>query len=58
MRAAVEVDGMGTGEPTYIPRGSFEPLILRGGETLGMYVAADDGPYILAVRRRDPERRD
>ena len=47
LRTNVEVMGMGMGNPTYIPRGSFEPLYLPKQGMLGMYVTTD-GPYIRA----------
>ncbi|KAL3816987.1 hypothetical protein ACHAXA_010107 [Cyclostephanos tholiformis] len=46
--ANVTVLGMGMGNPTYIPRGSFEPLTLMRQKTMGMYVTTTDGPYIRA----------
>ena len=40
------IRGMGSGNPTYIPYGSFEPILLRRREILGVYLTSD-GPYLL-----------
>jgi hypothetical protein len=48
MIANITVTGMGIGKVTYIPYGSFEPLVLSPRQVLGMYLHAIDGPYICA----------
>jgi hypothetical protein len=40
--------GMGIGKPTYIPYGSFEPLVLHRKALLGIYITSD-GPYLLST---------
>ena len=44
----VTVLGMGIGKPTFIPYGSFEPLVLRRKAMLGIYITSD-GPYLLST---------
>jgi hypothetical protein len=46
--ANLTVSGTGTGNPTYVPYGSFEPLMLKRMEILGVYLTTTDGPYIRA----------
>jgi len=46
--ANITVNGAGMGNVTYIPYGSFEPLVLSPKQVLGMYLHAIDGPYICA----------
>lgn len=48
-RANVTVDGMGMGNPSYLPMGSFEPIIMRKGESIGVYMTSD-GPYLRATK--------
>ena len=48
-RANVTVTGMGMGNPTYMPIGSFEPFIVRKGNTMGIYLTTD-GPYMRASK--------
>ncbi|KAL3817136.1 hypothetical protein ACHAXA_009037 [Cyclostephanos tholiformis] len=43
----VTVMGMGIGVPTYVPYGSFEPILLGKKDYLGVYISTD-GPYLLS----------
>lgn len=46
--ANVTVLGIGIGKPTYIPYGSFEPIVLQRKAMLGIYITSD-GPYLLST---------
>jgi hypothetical protein len=46
--ANVTVLGRGIGKPTYIPYGSFEPVVLHRKALLGIYITSD-GPYLLST---------
>ncbi|KAL7539047.1 hypothetical protein ACHAXR_008998 [Thalassiosira sp. AJA248-18] len=48
-RANLTVTGQGMGNPTYLPKGSFEPFLLRKGETIGIYLTTN-GPYLRASK--------
>ena len=45
-RANVTVTGKGFGTPTYLPEMSFEPLLLRKNEKMGIYLTTHEGPYV------------
>ena len=42
----ITVVGNGMGNPTYLPYGSFEPILLKEQEVLGIYITCTDGPYL------------
>lgn len=42
----ITVKGNGMGNPTYLPYGSFEPILLKEQEVLGIYITCTDGPYL------------
>ena len=37
-RGTIEITGMGVGVPTTLSEGSFDPVDIRGGNTMGFYV--------------------
>lgn len=45
----VTVAGQGMGTPSYLPPGSFPPVLVRRGETVGLYVTTDR-PYFRLGR--------
>lgn len=47
--ANVTVEGQGMGNPTFLPKGSFEPILVRAGSKLGIYLTTD-GPYLRASK--------
>jgi len=42
----ITIVGNGMGLPTYLPYGSFEPILLKEKEVLGVYITSVDGPYL------------
>ena len=40
--------GVGIGNPTYVPHGMFEPILLREKEVLGVYITTN-GPYLRST---------
>lgn len=51
----VTVEGMGLGEPTYIPEGSFEPILVRKKSRQAFYITSD-GPYLRAAKSKSSVR--
>ena len=52
----ITVVGQGIGNPTYIPEGSFEPILIERGNRMSFYLVTTSGP-ILVCSKGNVERR-
>lgn len=52
----ITVVGQGIGNPTYIPEGSFEPILIERGKRMSFYLVTTSGP-ILVCSKGNVERR-
>jgi len=46
----ITVTGQGTGNLTYIPKGSFEPILLEERQRLAIYLYTPNGPNLITSR--------
>ena len=46
----ITVTGQGTGNLTYIPKGSFEPILLEKRQILAIYLHTPNGPNLITSR--------